>query len=75
MMVFVWLLWREHLCDGSDLGELGRACRRGYAALLVRESRGLDDGEIAVNLSEQRGQLCIVVENSRQPRAIRAHRS
>jgi len=32
----------------------------------VRESRGLNDVEIAVNLSEQRGQLCIVVENSRR---------
>lgn len=32
---------------------------------LVRESRGLNDVEIAVNLSEQRGQPCIVVENSR----------
>ena len=33
---------------------------------LVRESRGLNDVEIAVNLSEQRGQLCIVVENGRR---------
>jgi hypothetical protein len=34
---------------------------------LVSESRGLNDVEIAVNLSEQRRQLRIVVENS--PRA------
>jgi len=33
----------------------------------VRESRGVNDVEIAVNSSEQRRQLCIVVENS--PRA------
>ena len=33
---------------------------------LVRESRGLNDVEIAMNLSEQRGPVCIVVENSRR---------
>jgi transcriptional regulator with XRE-family HTH domain len=31
---------------------------------LAQGSRGINDVEIAVNSSEQRGQLCIVVENS-----------